>query len=945
MPVVSQGTAGVVTTTGPGTLVIGAGSTATFDSITVGQNSGDAGVLRVDGTLNIAANGVLDVASSTALSGAGTINLAAGSTVNYASTATSTFDGSISGAGGLEVDSGTLTLDGINNSNNNYGGTTAVDYGGTLQLANGATLGDGTSALQVNGTLDMNGNGATVTSLTGAGAVENTSPDLVPLTIANDTADNYSGEIGLYGNIDSAISLQKEGPGTLELSSYNYMAATEIDAGTLQLNAFYAIRPGSALEINGGALDLNGNSVTVSSLNGDGGTITDYSSLWGQSVQVDGDGFASSSVFGGTILNGPHAQIALYVTDTTLTLANINNTYSAGTTLSDGHLVLGDGINNGMVTGLIQSTDEDSVVFDVAAGTSETFSGYIRDDYPSTGYGCAFTKTGAGKLVLSPSAQDVYQHLTTVNQGTLTLGNSYALVSAGDVTIQGAATLDLGGLSDLPTVGDVTLTDGIITNGTLAASGMIDLGYGEIDADLSGSALVDKVQSTVSPSILGVSADTVVVGASSDSGVTGQIDVTEGTLTVNGTLGTATSTVQVGSASSSPIGALDGGGTLPGSVIIADSGVLSLGTSTGTSTITIGSLKLQAGSTVDDNVGSQDYLAQITGALTINGGTVKTANGGAAGSVPYQVLFQYGWLTSNGGAGFSNLSSNSDLINNLPASSIDVLLSGTPLYWAPSGPGSFGGNGEWDGASGNWLTSPTGGTANWTDGDVAIFEGTGTVTLADGFTAKPAAMLFVGGNYQIVTSGSTTNPGKISEPTGATTILVALASGLQATISPAVACGNLIADLPDGALILNGDESNVANATVNCTSAGTLQLGDGSSDDLLPGSAAAGSIVFNNSSTAPASLIFDTSTLSWLSASQECYYGISGNATITEDGPGSLTLNEADTNAGGTVVTSGTLVATNPEAIPNGWSLTVGYGPRRCLGLHRRTRLCLPHCR
>ena len=71
LPVVSQGTAGVVTTTGPGTLVIGAGSTATFDSITVGQNSGDAGVLRVDGTLNIAANGVLDVASSTAFSGAG----------------------------------------------------------------------------------------------------------------------------------------------------------------------------------------------------------------------------------------------------------------------------------------------------------------------------------------------------------------------------------------------------------------------------------------------------------------------------------------------------------------------------------------------------------------------------------------------------------------------------------------------------------------------------------------------------------------------------------------------------------------------------------------------------------------------------------------------------------------------------------------------------------
>ncbi len=481
-----------------------------------------------------------------------------------------------------------------------------------------------------------------------------------------------------------------------------------------------------------------------------------------------------------------------------------------------------------------------------------------------------------------------------------------------------------------------------------AAGGTLALSYGEIDASLSGDATLEKEESTGAAPVNGVPTDSVIIAGTSDSAsfqgtlfvdegslaVNGTLGsaaayVDDGTLTVNGALGSATSGVIVGTNSS--VATLDGGGTLPGSVIIADSGVLSLGASAGGSAMTIGTLTLNGG-TIDDSVGSQDFLAQITGALTINGGTVKTANGGAAGSVPYQVLFQYGWLTSNGGAGFSNLSSPGDLINNLPASSIDVRLSGTPLYWAPSGPGSFGGNGEWDSASGNWLTSPTGGAANWTDGDVAIFEGTGTVTLADGFTAKSAAMVFLGGNYQIVTSGSTTNPGKISEPTGATTILVAVASGLQATISPAVVCGNLVADLPDGTLILNGDESNVANIAVNCTSAGTLQLGDGSSDNLLPGSAAAGSIVFNNSSTAPASLIFDTSTLSSLSASQESYYGISGNATITEDGPGSLTLNKADTNAGGTVVTSGTLVAANPEAIPNGWSLTVGYGAASLFG-------------
>ena len=53
------------------------------------------------------------------------------------------------------------------------------------------------------------------------------------------------------------------------------------------------------------------------------------------------------------------------------------NGYSGGTTLDDGHIVLGNGTSDGMITGKIKSVDEDGVEFNVAGGNTETFTGYI----------------------------------------------------------------------------------------------------------------------------------------------------------------------------------------------------------------------------------------------------------------------------------------------------------------------------------------------------------------------------------------------------------------------------------------------------------------------------------------------------------------------------------------------------------------------------------------
>src|SRR5208337_2886468 len=110
---------------------------------------------------------------------------------------------------------------------------------------------------------------------------------------------------------------------------------------------------------------------------------------------------------------------------------------------------------------------------------------------------------------------------------------------------------------------------------------------------------------------------------------------------------------------------------------------------------------------------------------------------------------------------------------------------------------------------------------------VAVFEGAaGTVTLDGGFVTQPAAMLFLNSNYLI------NGVGTLSLPAGAS---VTVASGSDVTISPAVSADNLYANLPDGTLILNGDDNGITGNIA--LSGGVLQFGDGngtSSTESIP---------------------------------------------------------------------------------------------------------------
>ena len=417
--------------------------------------------------------------------------------------------GTATNSGLAFLSSGTLTLSG---SNSYSGGTTMNN--GTLQLDNTYALGAVTGSLVDNGgILNLNGFSPTVGALSGSatGLIEIKTGGTSTFTVDTIANTTYNGELA---NGAAALTLVKSGTGSLTLSgSDHYSGGTFIYAGTLQVGNTYALGSLPAnLAVYGGTLNLDGFSPSVGTLTGSAGALITNSAAGPATLTLNE---TSNNTYAGALSDGV-GTVALVKGGTwTLTLSASNH-YSGGTVVNAGTVQLGNTFALGSTTGNLTvnggtvnlagfsptigalSGSAGGVITTSGAGTTtlttDSSSGTTYAGLLSNGSGhLALVTDGTGTLILS--ASNTYGAGTTIDAGTLQLGNTFALGSTtGSLTVNGG-TLNLDGYS--PTVGALSGSGaGIVINtaagtATLTANSNTNSTYaGEINNNGGAIALV-----------------------------------------------------------------------------------------------------------------------------------------------------------------------------------------------------------------------------------------------------------------------------------------------------------------------------------------------------------------------------------------------------------------------------------------------------------------------
>jgi autotransporter-associated beta strand protein len=434
-----------VTLSTPGSTITVTNTGVTAASVT---NSAASGTVTLTGgtltntSLVQSGNGTLLLSNNVVVNGtetvsAGTLTVASGATNSVSSFVLS--GGTVSGSGVLtsaaayDMRSGTanIALSGTNGLNkttagtvilgaaNAYTGTTAVSAG-TLQYGINDAI--GSDAVTVSGgTLDIGSYSDTVGAVTlSSGSITGTSGVL--------TGTSYQLESGSVSAIlGGSGALVKTNAGTVTLSGANtYSGATTITNGALNIQnanalgstaAGTTVASGAALELQGGvtvgaeALTLNGSGISS------GGALRNIS---------------GNNLYSGTVTLGSASRINSDAGTLTVSNASAISGATFGLTLG--------GAGNLNIASVIGTT----------TGT--------------------LTKDGTGTATLS--ATNTYSGATTVSGGSLVYGVSNAIATGNSVTVGGGATsgtLDLGGFTN--TLVNVVISNGVITNGTITASG------------------------------------------------------------------------------------------------------------------------------------------------------------------------------------------------------------------------------------------------------------------------------------------------------------------------------------------------------------------------------------------------------------------------------------------------------------------------------------------
>ena len=537
---ISAGTlkAGSATALGTGAISVSNGAALDLN----GQTMTSTGVLTLRGT-GIDSTGALLNSGSTAATYAGALALGANSSIMSGSTITSTISLTNTGAlagGGFTLTLGAPGLVSADNhlysiidnttakiikngsffwtfhGNNTYSGGTDINAG-TIRAGSATALGSGAITVASGGSLDLRGQTMTSTgtlSLNGSGFA-----NLGALRNSNATAATYAGPLVLTGNANviaqtgaiqlthtgtitgatfgltlggaqggsiAAIigtttgSLTKQDGGTWTLSGANtYTGGTTISAGTLKLGSATAAGTGAIGVGIGGALDLNGQTLTSTgalTLNStgvaNGGALLNSSSSAG--TYAGAVTLASDSSYGGTgaITFGS-------------TVNSVSSAAYALSSTSAGNLMFNAAVGASYaLSSLSTGTGTTTLGANVTTVGAQTYGGPVVIKN-SSGVTLANTNSAItfGATVNSISATSYALTLSNGTGATTFTGAIGATEAIGALTVNGTGIITVGGnvttKGDQTYAGPVSASAGIVinANSTAGTTGILTNGY------------------------------------------------------------------------------------------------------------------------------------------------------------------------------------------------------------------------------------------------------------------------------------------------------------------------------------------------------------------------------------------------------------------------------------------------------------------------------------
>nr|WP_119023768.1 autotransporter-associated beta strand repeat-containing protein [Salmonella enterica] len=908
---------------------------------------------------------------------------------------------------------GTLIL----NAENTYtGGTTISD--GTLIANNVEALGTGN--VTDNATLELNTGGDFTNNISGSGQVVKSGDGALTLSGANsytggttisggtlvasnvealgtgDITDNATLELNAGGDFDNAISgsgqVVKSGDKTLTLSGANsYSGATTISGGTLIATHVNALGTGAIDNRASLLLDASGQ-FTVTDLTTESGGNTEIgagSTLQATTLTQKSDSTLTINLNSNTADPVIHAasQVSLAGTLDITGVGDVLDSDPASTDdldtftlIASDKTIAGDfekltvagmdadladfitvdgriddtGKQYELTTALTWYADRDDAVTDAhgtfnltnadgsfAVNTVLENVDATLDPASATGWdGTSLIKQGAGTLILN--AENTYTGGTTISGGTLVATNVDALGS-GDVTDDATLELNTGGTFDnaisgsgqVVKSGDGALTlsgansysgGTLISDGTLVASNVDALGSGDVtnNATLEMNTGGDFINNIGGTGRVEKSGDDALTLSGANT-YTGGTLISDGTLVASNVEALGTGDVTNDAVLELNTGgdfdnAISGSGqvvksgdktlTLSGSNTYTGGTLISGGTLIATSVDALGTgdvtdnavLELNTGGDFINNIGGTGRVEKsgddtltlsgsnsYTGGTLISGGTLVATNVDALGSGD---VTNNAVLELNTGGTFDNAISGSGQV--VKSGDETLTLSGSNTY--------------------------TGGTT--------INDGTLIATSVDALgsgdvTDNAVLELNTGGDFDNAISGS----GQVVKSGDETLTLSGTNSYTDGTL---ISGGTLVATnlealgsgdvTNDAVLALNtgGDFANNIGGTGSVVKSGDETLTLSGSNTYTGGTLiSSGTLVANDVNALGTGDVTDNATL-MLNTGGDFINNIGGTGRVEKSGDDTLTLSGSNSYTGGTLISSGTLVATNVDALGSG---------------------------